>query len=243
MSQASIEALKNLYEGRSCLVFGNGPSLTLDLIERVRRTEGEIFTFAANGFCAVFEDTAFRPTAVCMSNHYGVRKYLHRYPKSTLKFLKKGWQEVVADRPERVHSLPFDCDHEMGVHREPFIKDDHFTLDPAVKNYCGETVLLDFCIPLAFYMGFSEIYLVGVDCDYSKGYFHPDCELYVPKGFRGMSNGDDSIAIPSFRYAHEFLSRHGRGLWKITESARLDFIPTRPWDEVLSRIGGVSSSA
>ena len=32
----------------------------------------------------------------------------------------------------------------------------------------GRTVVLDLCLPLAFGMGFKEVYLVGCDCDYSN---------------------------------------------------------------------------
>ena len=88
-------------------------------------------------------------------------------------------------------------------------------------------------------MGFSEIYLIGVDCDYSKGYFHKDCmKTWAPEGYKGMSTGDYSIILPSYRYTYEYFKSMGRSVYKITESKYLDFIPTKKLDVFLKDVNG-----
>jgi hypothetical protein len=40
------------------------------------------------------------------------------------------------------------------------------SLDVEDAVYCTDTVIMDFCLPMAVYMGFTEIYLLGCDTDY-----------------------------------------------------------------------------
>lgn len=220
-----LTEFKNKYEGSQCLIFGNGPSLTPEILRKIK--DLGIFSFAANGFCLIFDQVDFIPDAVCMSNYDAIKRFASEYPDKSIKFFKKGWHKHVHLPFKNVYELPFKCEHDAGKHKNKFIKDGYFTLDPGKENYCGDTVLLDFAIPLAFYMGFREIYLAGVDCDYSKGYFSKKYDIAAKKDFKGMVNNDYSIAIPSYQYTHRFLSGHGCKLYKITESARLDFIETR----------------
>lgn len=208
------------------MIIGNGPSLSLDLLSRIK-TEG-LFTFAANGLCLVFDETEFRPDIVCMSNYDAINRYGEHYPVETVKFFKSGWRQkcTINIEIDNVYELPFACEHDLGIHKAQFIKDGNFTSDPFSHNFCGDTVLLDFAIPMAFYMGFTCTYLCGVDCDYSKGYFTPKYPKSAIANFRGMINQDYSIAVPSYMYAKDFLSAHGRKLYKLTESNHLDFIET-----------------
>lgn len=226
MLKSSKTKLKNLYVGAKCVIIGNGPSLTINLLKQLQQKE--LFSFAANGFCLVFDQISFAPNAVCMSNYEAIEKYGFLYPDITLKFFKAGWVNELSTSivPENLIELPFACNHDLGEHCLPFIKDGNFSLNPFAENFCGDTVLLDFAIPLAFYMGFNEIYLCGVDCDYSLGYFDERYEISATDTFQGMVNGDFSISIPSYRYAKDYLSSHGCELFKLTESKRLDFIPT-----------------
>jgi len=238
--KSTVSSFKNKFKGQTCVILGSGPSLTLDLINALYNLDNKIFIFTVNGFCTVFGNTDFRPDAVCMSNHFAVKRYLHVYPDSTLKFLRSGWEKVISYEPKNTYSLPFQCNHsEDGRHVAPFIKDGHFTTDPGIVNYCGDSVLLDFCFPLAYYMGFSESLLAGADCDYSKGYFHKDSvKTWAPNGYKGMSTGDYSIILPSFRYTYEYFRSKGRFIYKMTPSRYLDFIPTKSFDAFLKDVNG-----
>ena len=217
--------LKDSHKDESCLIIGNGPSLTPGFLESLRGAK--LFSFAANGFCHIFEQTDYRPDAVCMSNHDAVVKYGDQYPEETLKFYKSGARELLGNETKNLFELPFPCQHDLGGHIGPFIKDGNFTLDPSKENFCGDTVLLDFAIPVAFYLGFAEFYLCGVDCDYAKGYFDDKYQVAAKDNFKGMVHGDYSIAIPAYRYVQEFLQGRGRRVYRLTASEKLDFIESR----------------
>lgn len=230
---ADLMELKNIHAGRGCLVLGNGPSLTTKLLDSMDKSG--VFGFSANGFWAVFGRTGYRPDAVCMSNYDAVTQHGSHYPPETLKFFKLGSRGLLGQEPGNLYELPFPCEHDKGTHEGPFIKDGHFAVDPGKETFCGDTVLLDFAVPLACYMGFKRIYLAGVDCDYTKGYLDPALCIRARKGFKGMVHGDYSISIPSYRFCFEFLDRKGVGLFKLTASERLNFIPTMDYETFLKK--------
>tara|TARA_B100000315_G_C14593011_1_gene596977 strand:+ start:332 stop:994 length:663 start_codon:yes stop_codon:yes gene_type:complete len=216
---------------------GNGPSLTLELINQIKRRT--FFSFAVNGFCLIFNKTNFRPSAVCMSNYNAIQIYGRFYPSSVLKFFKSGWQEKVSNSHfyRSVFDLPFTCNHDQEYHEAPFIKDGNFTLDPLKENFCGDTVILDFAIPIAFYMGFREIILCGTDTDYSNGYFDKNYIKQKNTGkreFKSMHNSDYSIAVSGYRYVKKFIESKGRNIYKLTKSNRLNFIETINFDDILT---------
>ena len=56
-----------------------------------------------------------------------------------------------------------------------------FSYNPSIGFNNGESVIINMCIPLAFFMGFKHIILLGCECDYSitnnnqlnNAYFYP----------------------------------------------------------------------
>ena len=109
------------------------------------------------------------------------------------------------------------------------------SIDPFKENFCGDTVILDFAIPLAFYMGFSKMFLCGVDTDYSKGHFtenYISAEISKNNNYKSMINDDYSIAVPGYHYTCNFLTSRGRKIYKLTKSKRLEFIESVSMDDI-----------
>lgn len=220
---------KNSHHEKSCIILGNGPSLTVSVLQKI--SQKNLFTFVANGFGLIFKKMPVKIHAVCMSNKEAIEKYLALYPEQTLKFVKKMPGKVYKEI-SNVYQLPFECEHDKGIHKSKFVKDGFFTLDPFKQNYCADTVLLEFCFPLAFFMGFSRIYIGGVDCDYKKGYFVDTYKKSKVPQLKGMLNNDFSIAIPAYQYAYRFLKNEGVEVMRFTESEKLAFIPFISIDEI-----------
>lgn len=228
-----LSELKDSQLGNACIILGNGPSLTLELLDVFRHLK--IFSFVANGFCLIFDKTEFRPDAVCMSNMDAVSRFGASYPQSALKFYVEGAGVQLGSGLRNLFELPFACKHDQGLHTSPFIGDGNFSLDPSIVNYCGDTVVLDFALPIAFFMGFTEVFLCGVDCDYSKGYFCHGYEKNASPGFKGMIHGDYSIAIPAYEYTEKIFRQNGRRLARLTQSDKLSFIKYCEIEELIGR--------
>ena len=155
-----IASLKDIHKGESCFVVGNGPSLTAADLDRI--ADSGIASFGMNRVFNIFPMTKWRPTyytsedililrdtvnevAAIPSKEKFIPINLHWFEEINIKNVNYFWMDYVSDIKET-----FDL-----------------SLDAAHSIRCRGTVTTT-CIQLAIYMGFSEIYLIGTDHNYSK---------------------------------------------------------------------------
>ena len=153
-----IAQYRNKYAGKRCFIVANGPSLrTVDLT--LLHERGEI-TFAMNRIYMLFDQTAWRPTFYVCEDELiasGQQKELEEV-EAEEKFIPielKWWHEVSV-RDACYFHINYD-----EAKRYPF----SFSTDCAHQIDCRGTVTFT-CMQLAAYMGFSKIYLLGVDHNY-----------------------------------------------------------------------------
>ena len=72
---------KSKYQGQTCIVFGNGPSLTMDQIAQARMSGHKIFV--TNRFALALDNVELAPDFEFMSNYDAVKKFAHLYPEQT----------------------------------------------------------------------------------------------------------------------------------------------------------------
>lgn len=151
-----IKKYFNKYTGRRCFLIGNGPSLrAADLT--LLHEKGEV-TFGFNRIYNIFEDTPWRPTF---------------YISQDEKMLKGCVQEV--DRlalPVKFVPIQLHWYHDINIHDAIYFNmnwqslDDplryEFSDDIAHSIQCASTGMYT-AAQIAAYMGFTEIYLIGVD--------------------------------------------------------------------------------
>ena len=112
-----------------------------------------------------------------------------------------------------------------------------FSDDFSRKVYNGSTVTY-VCIQLAVYLGFKEIYLIGVDYNYTanaKNHFTEQPEL--DGVFDGMSgqNRIQDISYIAFQKAKEYASNHGIKIYNATRTTCLDVFEQVDFDTLFSR--------
>lgn len=157
---SKIRGLKDKYRGKRCFIIGNGPSLTLNDLEALKNE----FTFGANKIYTLFDKTEWRPNAyVCVDREAlrnghetiekikGQYKFIEQYGKKYFKGTKKNIYYCYS-------YAPFNIRYAIN----PIFSDD-------ISNgmWSGQTVTFS-AMQIAVYMGFKEIYLIGVDHHYRK---------------------------------------------------------------------------
>lgn len=153
-----ISQYKDKHAGRRCFIVANGPSLRpedLDLLHDC----GEI-TFGMNRIYKLFDQTSWRPTYyVCEDELIAQSQQAEiNAIKVEAKFIPielKWWHRA---------SIQDACYFHLNYNeqeRYPF----SFSTDIAHQLDCRGTVTFS-CMQLAAYMGFTEIYLLGVDHNY-----------------------------------------------------------------------------
>lgn len=140
-----IGKFRDRYVGRRCFIVANGPSLNRTDLSKLK---GE-YTFGLNRIYLLSERTGFVPSFYVAVNNLVIRQFASDIEKLKMpKFLENDCRDAIrADR------------HTYFLRYWPVPS---FVLDFRRGVWHGATVT-NVAIQLAYFMGFTEVYLVGLD--------------------------------------------------------------------------------
>lgn len=153
----NLEDLKGIHEGKRCFIIGNGPSLRMEDLDRLK----DEYCFAVNRIYLSFTKTKWRPTYYVIQDAKMIDNYLDEVVNLDLpyKFIPKAYKDKVKSPKGTVFYYNY-------VNRLFDGTDAMFSDDISKQTYEGGTVTF-LCMQIAFYMGFKEIILLGNDFNYS----------------------------------------------------------------------------
>ncbi len=156
-----IRNLKGKYAGKRCFIIGNGPSLTR---EDLNKLSGE-YTFASNRIFTVYPNTDWRPSFYAIQDTVVMDKMIDHLPdvaeQSEFAFVSSNNYIKCESRLSKADNIIW-----FPLRFSPPKKNSYrFSQDVSKEVFEGLTITYT-CIQLAAYLGFSEIYLLGVDHNY-----------------------------------------------------------------------------
>lgn len=187
----NLNKLKSSHTGHRCFIIGNGPSLRAEDLDRLQNE----YTFAFNRIYYIFEQTAWRPTFYCAQDFKLVSNSIEEInQKINTPFIfapinLKWYYNIQLNTSYFFNQRLPSAENELPA----------FSEDISRWIGVGNTVAFT-AMQLAAYMGFTEIYLLGVDHHFqisqnSKGeivvdptakdyfsdnYNHDKAQLYIP---------------------------------------------------------------
>jgi hypothetical protein len=180
-SQQDLRKFKNRHEGGRCFLIANGPSLAnMDL----RFLKDEI-TIGMNRINLIYDKLGFIPTYHFVINNLVLEQFSDELNQiQSVKFYNWSKRHLFRDSANQNYlQLKLDLN-------------DQFSVEPSKGIWSGGTVTYA-AMQMIYYMGFSEIYIVGLDHNFKEqgrpnktevrsqekdeSHFHPD---YFPKGFK-----------------------------------------------------------
>ncbi len=161
-----LNSFHNLHKGEKCFIIGNGPSLTINDLEKIH--ESKIISFASNYIFKCYDKTKWRP-----DYYFGI----------DIQFIRdiydeKDIVENILNNSKyaftRTDGKFFDFRDDINLKNLRYFNsiysnsenDFNFSDDCSKEVYIGYTVTYAM-IQMAVYMGFNEIYLLGMDHTYS----------------------------------------------------------------------------
>ncbi len=238
LERRRLERFRDRHRGDRCFVIGNGPSLRgRDLSPLACEV-----TFATNHFYFHPQVELLQPTYYCVSDlsffdtriHPEWPRHLSRFPGGTVFFLpvelkRRVRASALRERPG-IHYLRCDRTHEIWRVGE-------MRVDATGVLGTGDSVILDFCLPLAHFMGFSEVYLLGCDTDYGSGsgptHFYESCtpsrlvEYHRDTWYENVTR--------SYTVAKGLFEAAGRRIYNATTGGRLEVFPRVSLEDALRR--------
>lgn len=219
-SRSRMAEYYNLHQGERCFIIGNGPSLKNTDLGKLK---GE-YTFGMNRIYLLFPELGFHTTYFASINDLVVEQCAEEIAALPMpKFI--AWH---ANR--HFQRLPQDMVFLYTTYTGP-----RFTYDLTGRVWEGATVT-NVALQLAFYMGFQQVILIGVDHNFaSKGeanktvvsdgadpnHFDP---RYFGKGFRWQLPDLETSEI-GYRLARQAYEKAGRQVLDATVGGKLTVFP------------------
>ncbi len=224
-SRRGIEAFRNAYRGRRCFILGNGPSLNKTDLSLLR---GEV-SFGLNRIYLLFEKLGFTTSFLVSVNVHVIEQF--RSDFETLpcpRFLSWDARDVI--------------DYGSGMYFLRTLFGQGFSHDPAAGIYQGCTVTF-VAMQLALFMGFDEVYLIGVDHSFTtKGQPHKlvtsegaDPNHFDPSYFgKGVQwqLPDLENSERAYEIARQEFEGSGRKIEDATIGGKLEVFPKRAYGEL-----------
>lgn len=158
MSKRAIKKYKDKYKGKRCFIIGNGPSLKAEDLDKLVNE----YCFAANKIYCIYPQTKWRPTFYCAQDENFLRDISGddidlATNRCKVSIFRLHSYHKIKNKIPRIHNLLFvPITAAKKKNRLGFENNAEKTL------YDGSTVTY-MSMQLATYMGFSEIYLLGMD--------------------------------------------------------------------------------
>ncbi len=227
----AVRPYRDHYKGQSCFIVGNGPSLKAEDLTRIYNLG--IASFGCNRIHLIFDQTAWRPTFYFVSDAKIIKDYpdnvdgvpeLHRFFPCRFQSERK--------RGIYYREIQFDYEHEG-----------RFSVNAARGIYPAASITTEM-IQFAYYMGFSEIYLIGVDFSYavtqkldSKTYAYQGENNYFIPGYLKPGEVADMPNVTAnllgFKAAKDTIEANGRKIYNATRGGKLEVFERVNLDELL----------
>ncbi len=216
---------ENVGEGKRCFVIGNGPSLLVDDLNTLHKNK-EV-SFSANKIFKLLDQTEWRPTyyAVCDTTLYkNFRTDIEKLDGEKF-FPLDIFDGYIKEKKENVHlfsRIPF-----QFFNNKPC-----FNPDLRGKFSEGGTITYHL-LQLAVSMGFKEIYLLGIDFNFSWG-IGPDGKYFedptIKDHFAADKTKTDTMPnlyynLQAYKAAKKYADTHEIKIYNATRGGKLEVYP------------------
>jgi hypothetical protein len=225
-----LKKFHNIHQGKRCFIIGNGPSLNKTDLSLL----ADEYTIGVNGIFYKYDEIQFSPTYYVVEDDHVIADNLRKIGEIdyAVKFFPDDYADLI-DSADDTFFMPADFGFYIKSH--PYYETPRFSKDITEAVYTGQTVTY-INLQLAYYMGFSEVYLIGVDFSYTipdsakidgltivsqdddPNHFHPD---YFGKGKKWH---DPKLynCLKSYRFAKKVFEEDGRKIYNATIGGNLE---------------------
>ena len=222
-----IENFKNIHSGQRCFIVATGPSLRMEDLDTLAKNDE--LCISMNRIWYAFDKTIWRP------QYYVVGDY--RFLMEDEEILEKLpiAHKFVADTYgpywEKEHSesiIKYHFQYEYLPDRMP-----KFSADFSRKSYHGCSITY-VCLQLAVYMGFTDIFLLGVDATRLKKQHDSSshfCGEYIERTTTPLMCFDEEPRL-AYKAAKEYSEKRGINIYNATRGGELEVFTRADFDKL-----------
>lgn len=214
------------HEGERCFIVCTGPSLTLGDVEMLK---GE-YTFGLNSITRIFPKTDWRPT-------YYVIEDMEAYLDLEDDLLSVDLENCFASdllinsvKPKvKFIAYPFDRLNHSLMRYRPTMKPLLDFSGNAYEIVYGAFTVVCSAMQLAVYMGFTDIYLIGCDCNYSGEKKHFDDYEGHP-----IMDEEEKMLL-TYQVAKKYADEHDLHIYNATRGGKLEVFERVDFDKLMRK--------
>lgn len=221
-----LEQFHNIHRGKRCFIVATGPSLKMKDLDSLK--EHKEICISMNSIYYSFDKTDWRPDYFVAEDYKWIssepQEFFNDLPIQ-VKFIGDT-SDVFWNKEHKKNIYQYHQHYEYCYDRLPKFSDDF-----SKRSYMGSTVTYA-CLQLAAYMGFKEIYLLGVDftdgntTDGKYHHFH-DEEKLVAVCFKRQVEA-------AYRSAKQYANQHGIKIYNATRGGKLEVFPRVDFDALFA---------
>jgi len=224
--------LRDKYQGQYCFIVGNGPSLRITDLEKIK--DSGIKSFGCNGAWSAFDKTKWRPDFYFISDIFAIRNYVD--DENVLKLIQKECENVFLRCGLNTKKLFGD---NVYLFNQIYSRDSNgisFSNECEKRVYIGYTVTY-IMLQMAIFMGFSPIYLLGVDHSYSTELNNgkvekKECEDHASFLKEGKDIYDIYRTTNAYVSAKKYADAHGIDIRNATRGGKLEVFPRADFESL-----------
>lgn len=221
-----LQQFKDIHKGEDCFIIGNGPSLKkMDLTPL-----NDYFSFGQNKIFLLFEKVDLNLSYLVSVNQLVIEQSAREFESMNCPvFLSyTAAKNVVAEKPsiQRLHTLNL----------WSFYED-------ISQPICEGNTVTFVSLQIAYYMGFSRVFLIGVDHSFKQSGQSHETQVYKgddenhfhPDYFKGQKwqLADVYGSEVSYHLANYFYQKNGRQIFDATVGGKLDVFPKISFEDAL----------
>ncbi|MGN0429846.1 MAG: 6-hydroxymethylpterin diphosphokinase MptE-like protein [Acetatifactor sp.] len=229
-----IEKYRNVHQGKRCFIVATGPSLRIDDLNKLY--ENHEICLSVNKIYRCYDKTKWRADYVGMTDPKivaDVIKDLNNGVEMPQRMFI-GDNSVHAELMEYVENAEyFHLNYRDSNPKVPLFSD-----DMSKGAYMGCTVTYDFALQMAAYMGFSKIYLLGVDhgmigkISDSQNHFIENYYTEDEKNEKHFNPSNWEGATRAYQTAEKYSRQHGFRIYNATRGGQLEVFERVDFDSL-----------
>lgn len=221
----SLARFKDIHKGKRCFIVATGPSLRMEDVDRLK----DEYTFGVNSCLTMYDKTNWRATYYGIVDSNTVSIMGDRLKTNEIPYFFYTDYDATYDGSNGIAFPKDDADNIMTntfwkkLFPKKFPETD-FSGDITEVVYTGKSVVYAM-LQIAAYMGFSEIYLIGVDCNYAQPKMYSDNVTYVDfktKWTQEQLRRQGNQMLPQYEIARKYADEHGFKIYNATRGGQLE---------------------
>ncbi|WP_246041969.1 6-hydroxymethylpterin diphosphokinase MptE-like protein [Robertmurraya kyonggiensis] len=227
-----LKTFQNIHHEERCFIIGNGPSLNVEDLDLLKNE----VTFAAHRIYNIFSGTEWRPTYYLGQDFVLLKEIEEQAKKVEAK------NKFFPINIKWLHDFNIDDAVYFYLNSEEFSTQlPRFSKNASKEVYEGYSVTYA-AIQLAVYMGFKEIYLLGVDFNYAQT-IDNEGNIIIQEGVKDYFSNDHNIGLKlpnleksflGFLSAKNFAEDEGVLIRNATRGGKLEVFKRIQLEEVLN---------